>query len=91
LACLRSAHESHVCIASGRSTGRRGAGERRRPLGQREGNLAVKWLAGALVVLAAAIVAAALIIANSAATVNVHVDGPVTVCHTVSLSYANTC
>jgi hypothetical protein len=51
----------------------------------------VKWLAGALVVLAAAIVAAALIIANSAATVNVHVDGPVTVCHTVSLSYANTC
>lgn len=50
----------------------------------------MRWLAGALVVLSAAIVAAALIIANSSPTVNVHVDGPVTVCHTVSLT-VNTC
>jgi hypothetical protein len=63
---------------------------RRRPLGRREGNRAVKWLAGALVVLAAAIVAAALIVARSSPTVNVHVDGPVTVCHTISLT-VNTC
>jgi hypothetical protein len=52
--------------------------------------LAVRWLAGALVVLAAAIVAAAVIVANSTPAVNVHIDGPVTVCHTVSLT-VNTC
>jgi hypothetical protein len=50
----------------------------------------VRWLAAALVVLAAAIVAAALIVARSSPTVNVHVDGPLTVCHTVSLT-VNTC
>ena len=50
----------------------------------------MKWLAAALVVLAAAIVTAALIVANSTATVKVQIDGPVTVCHTVSLTL-NTC
>jgi hypothetical protein len=41
-------------------------------------------------VLAAAIVAAALIVASSKPTVNVRIDGPVTVCHTVSIT-VNTC
>jgi hypothetical protein len=61
----------------------------RASLGQRESNLAVRWVAGALVVLAVAIVSAALIVSQR--PVNVHVDGQLTVCTTISLHFANTC
>jgi hypothetical protein len=51
----------------------------------------VKWVAGALVLLAVAVVAASLIVTRSQRPINVYIDGQLTVCNTRSLSYGNTC
>jgi hypothetical protein len=51
----------------------------------------VRWIAGALVLLAAAVVAASLIVTSSQRPVNVNIRGPLTVCTTSSLGYGNTC
>ncbi|HEU5371533.1 MAG TPA: hypothetical protein VFU51_04005 [Gaiellaceae bacterium] len=52
----------------------------------------MKWIAGSVVVLAAAIVAGAVILAHRPQRpVLVNLDGQLTVCNTQSLTYGDTC
>jgi hypothetical protein len=68
---------------SGRRNGRVEQDERERG--------GMKWVAGALVVLAVAIVAAAFIVTRSQRPINLNIDGQLTMCTTQSLSFGNGC